>query len=182
MAYIDFSGLDQIYDELTKLGENAGEAKEAILDAGAAEVANVWIEVAEEREHHESHEMIDAIAPKKVGKDAREIYPQGTDSRGVRNAAKAFYLNYGTPSGRIKGDGWVFEAERRSEERVVAVMQAVWDQYISTGTIPYVKTFQPIKAGGKSGKKRKEKEYKPFEYTTDYWMSMSIKAQNKKLK
>ena len=56
-----------------------------------------------------------------------DIYPQGVDGKGVRNAEKAFILHYGTS--KIPGSRWVDDADRYSEETAPEAMAAVWDRH-----------------------------------------------------
>ena len=65
-----------------------------------------------------------------------DIYPQGKDRKGVRNAEKAFLLHYGTS--KIKPTRWVDEAESRGEAYALPAMERVWNQYLETGAVPDV--------------------------------------------
>lgn len=53
-----------------------------------------------------------------------DIYPQGKDRHGVRNAEKAFILHYGTK--RIAATHWVDDADRLCDTTVIAAMRAVF--------------------------------------------------------
>ena len=52
-----------------------------------------------------------------------DIYPQGKDRKGIRNADKAFILNYGCSS--IPGSRWVQEANENCGDSVNAAMYEV---------------------------------------------------------
>lgn len=61
------------------------------------------------------------------GGGSREVYPQGDDSHGVRNATKAYVLNYGR--GRaLRGDRFITGDEDAAEEAVRQAMQAEADR------------------------------------------------------
>ena len=131
---LSFSGLDELLRQLEQLDGGIADAMDEMLKAGAAEVTAVWKREAEARGHVDTRDMIDSIAPTRPWKtrnDARgiAIYPQGNDRTGVRNATKAFWLNYGTERG-IPGDGWVENADSRSESPAMEAMQAVYDRFI----------------------------------------------------
>lgn len=77
--------------------------------------------------------MIESIGfpkkPKLVG-DVRmiDIYPQGKDRKGVRNAEKAFILHYGTS--KIAATHWVTDADRICDTTVVPAMQREFDKIL----------------------------------------------------
>lgn len=137
MAKLDTTGLDAVVDELRRLGEGAGDVCERMIDAGAEEVRKAWRNVAEARGHRDTGAMIESIdtaAPDKRNPNAlyREIYPQGKDSKGVRNAEKAYILHYGTT--HIRADYWVDEAEAQAEGPAMAAMLAIWDDFLAKRT------------------------------------------------
>jgi hypothetical protein len=85
-------------------------------------------------------------APRTVG-DVRsiDIYPQGKDRKGVRNAEKASILHYGSqsktsvakrskkkkyPGPGIPATKWVDTADRISEEQAIPAMVKVWDDHL----------------------------------------------------
>lgn len=133
MARFDVSGLDETIAVMKRLGQMEGKAADAMLMAGAEEVRKAWRRSAEEHRHRDTGDMIASIGfprtPKDVGSiRSIDIYPQGKDKRGIRNAEKAFILHYGTK--KIKGSRWVDDADRYSEETVVPAMIRVWDNYM----------------------------------------------------
>ena len=132
MARFDTSGLDGVLEEMKREGELVGPAADAMLLAGAEQVKEAWRRSAEEHGHRDTGALIDSIGyprkPKQAG-DVRsiDIYPHGKDAKGVRNAEKAFVLHYGTS--KMKGSGWVDDADRYSEETAIPAMIQVWDNY-----------------------------------------------------
>lgn len=139
MARFDMSGLDPIVDEMRRMGEETGAAAEAMIQAGAEAVKLAWQRAAEEKGLRDTGDMINSIGyprnPKKIG-DAltQDIYPQGRDHKGVRNAEKAFVLHYGTS--KMPATYWVDLADAYSEETAVPAMAKVWEDYIATGKLP----------------------------------------------
>jgi hypothetical protein len=88
--------------------------------------------------------MIDSIGfarePKEIGDVLTiDIYPQGTDRHGVRNAEKAFILHYGiSDQKRHPATHWVDDADRYSEDYAEPAMVQVWEEFLSTGKVPHV--------------------------------------------
>ena len=133
MARFDVSGLDETIEDMKRMGQMSGEVADSMLRAGAEEVRIAWRQSAEEHRHRDTGDLIAAIGyarkPKEVGSiRSIDIYPQGKDRKGIRNAEKAFILHYGTR--RIKGSRWVDDADRKSEETVVPAMIRVWEKFI----------------------------------------------------
>ena len=134
MARFDTSGLDDVIREMERLGELYGETADEMLLAGADEVKKAWKASAERHKHRDTGDMIESIGyprqPKRVG-DIRsiDVYPQGTDQKGIRNAEKAFILNYGTKT--RPASNWVFDADARCAEPVAKAMEAVWDKKLA---------------------------------------------------
>ena len=138
MARFDMSGLQPVIDEMRKLGEESGEAAEAVLMAGAEGVKRAWRMAAEKHGHVAFGDMLNSIGyarhPQKTG-DALsiDIYPQGKDRKGVRNAEKAFVLHYGTS--KLAGSHWVDTADAYSEREAIPAMVETWESFIETGKI-----------------------------------------------
>lgn len=133
MARFDMSGLDPIIDEMRAMDEESGAVAREMILAGAEAVKQAWRRSAEEHGHRDTGEMIEAIGysrgPQTIG-DALtiDIYPQGKDHKGVRNAEKAFVLHYGTS--KLQGSYWVDTADAYSEQTAVPAMAEIWDKFI----------------------------------------------------
>lgn len=130
MARFDASGLDDIVRQMAAIGELASETADEMLIAGAKEVAEGWKEAAEQYGLKDTGDMIKSIKPTRAktlgGVRTIEIYPQGKDRKGVRNAEKAFLLHYGTSS--IKAKRWVDKAEQISAETAEKAMRETWEK------------------------------------------------------
>ncbi len=124
---IKTSGLDALTAELGRLANAVGgDLTERMLDAGAEAAAEDWKEGISEAGHIDSGEMLKSVAPAPVtGKGRREVYPLGTDSKGVRNAEKAYILNYGTSKRR--GDRFVDKIQKNAETDCYKAMARVFD-------------------------------------------------------
>lgn len=139
MARLDTSGLDDLIAEMERMGQSSGDVAEAMVNAAAVVIRDVWKETAEKYDLHDTGDMIRSIGfptpPQKIGAAIfRDVYPQGKDSKGVRNAEKAFLLHYGTS--RIKAKYWVDEAEAISGPRVQKRLEEIWGEFLETGKIP----------------------------------------------
>jgi len=75
--------------------------------------------------------------PKDVG-GIREIdiYPQGVNANGVRNAEVAFVLHYGTS--RRPGSHWVDDADTLAGPMISTAMTSIFDTFMATGEVPKV--------------------------------------------
>jgi hypothetical protein len=133
MASIKYEGLDEVMASMKSHGELVGKVADKMLMAGAEEVKKAWAASARKHDHKDTGDMIKSIdysRSPKTAKDIRtiDIYPQGKDRKGIRNAEKAFILHYGTSS--IKGSHWVDDAEAMAEEDVIRVYEQIWDEHL----------------------------------------------------
>lgn len=141
MARFEIQGMDEIIDQMKSMQLLTGKVAETMLMAAAEDVREAWRESAEEHGHRDTGQMIAAIGyPRKpsAASDALaiDIYPQGTNTGGVRNAEVAFVLHYGTS--KMPGSGWVDDADAKSGPRVTATMASIWSNYIQTGELPTI--------------------------------------------
>jgi hypothetical protein len=149
VARFEVEGLDFIIADMKRYGELAGETAQEMLMAGAEEVKQAWKGEAERRQFKDTKAMIDSIGFPRSTKRASDIlsidiYPQGKDARGVRNAEKAFILHWGTNSKstrrrkskkKFSGPGiprtlWVDDADRASGPRVMDAFTRIWDAFL----------------------------------------------------
>lgn len=154
MARFRTTGLDDTIRDMQRLGQESGDAAKAMLQAGAEKVKAAWRTATEAHGLVDTGDMLESIGfkrePKRVGDVySIDIYPQGKDRKGVRNAEKAFILHYGTSS--IKPTHFVDEADDLSEAEAVPAMVEIWEEYIRTGSVPKV-PMTPNHPGGVSNK------------------------------
>jgi hypothetical protein len=134
MASFDTSGLDDLINEMQRLGQEEGPVVDEMLDAGAAIIRDHWKETATKHGYIDTGAMVDSVDfPVKGNVRAlyRDIYPQGKDAKGVRNAQKAFILHYGKHN--MPGSYWVDEAETKAGPEVTEACQAIWDRFLKSG-------------------------------------------------
>jgi HK97 gp10 family phage protein len=132
----DISGLDDVIKQMTDMEQRTGKVADAMVAAGAGKVREAWQHSAQKHGHVRTGAMIGSIKEKfkKGDVPTAEIYPQGKDSKGVRNAEKAFILHYGTS--KIQGSHWVDDADQEAEETAIQAMTEIWDQFVATGKEP----------------------------------------------
>lgn len=102
MARFDTPGLDDLVKDIEGLSLSEDETDEILL-TGAAQAKKAWKFAAAMHGLKDTGDMIDSIGyPRKPttvgGVRCIDIYPQGKDRKGIRNAEKAFILHYGTSS------------------------------------------------------------------------------------
>lgn len=133
MARFDVSGLDEVTRWMEQMDEMTGEMADEMLLVGAEKAREAWQEAATLHNHRVTDDMFESIGyarePKTVeGIRTIDIYPQGKDRKGVRNAEKAAILHYGCRSN--PGSRWIDDADDRSEETVVPAMVRVFEEYM----------------------------------------------------
>lgn len=127
---LDMAGIDELAEELMREAGLSDDVIRELLYAGAEEVKKAWQASAESHRHRDTGAMIESIAADRAIRSNPtggfvEIYPRGTDGHGVRNAQKAYILNYGTS--KLKASHWVEEADANAEEPALEAMREVWD-------------------------------------------------------
>lgn len=141
MARFDCPGLDKVISDMQRMAETGGKCAEAMVDQAVVIIRDSWRESAERHGHRDTGAMIESVGfpnpTVKMGDIlSRDVFPQGKDEKGTRNAEKAFILNYG--KSRFPGTYWVDEAEAAADPKVAAALEQMWDQYLKTGKVPVV--------------------------------------------
>lgn len=144
MARFDTTGLNEVLREMERMNMMTGDVAKAMIKAGAEEAKVAWVTVAAGHGYRRSGDMMDSIGypkePKNLGNAlSLDIYPQGKDHKGVRNAEKAFILHYGTS--KLKGSRWVDEVGELTELTAVDQMANVFYEFIETGKVKEVATL-----------------------------------------
>ena len=134
MARIEYDGFERIDGVLTRLSR---DAIRQVVMAGAAACVEETRKNIEQYRHVVTGSMMAGVAPGKYHEDIDsgwvEVYPQGSDGRGIDNAQKAFVINYGRGGRRTKrtGDRFITGKMAAMDEVVKAAMQAESDRIIS---------------------------------------------------
>ena len=135
MARMEFSGTEEMMDQLFAESERLERKATEMLGEAGQVVVKAWQDAIEAAGHAppgksgratgDLMRSIRATAVKKNGEAyTSTIYPHGKDRKGQRLAEIAFVLHYGTS--KNPGDHFVDDAEARAEEAVQRVMEQVW--------------------------------------------------------
>lgn len=137
MARMEFSGtqelMDQLYAESERLERKAtemlGEAGKVVVDAWKQAITEVG-HAPPGKSRRATGDLLNSIRASAVKKNGdaytTSIYPHGRDRKRQRMADIAFVLHYGTS--KIKGDHFVDDAEAKADEAAQAVMEQVWNR------------------------------------------------------
>ena len=118
-----------------------------IVEAGAKAAEKRMAENTEARGHVRTGDMLKSIGTNEyretLGGGSVDVYPQGDDRKGVRNATKAYVINYGrgkrpygkrpkkSPTRNRTGDKFITGDESQAEKAVLEAMQAESDRLIA---------------------------------------------------
>lgn len=137
MAQFDTSGIKELIDQMQRMGLGISDVAMEMCDAAAEEIKNGWKRSAEEHGFRVTGAMINSIGYPEGpisagGMTYVDVYPQGKDGRGVRNADKAFILHYG--SSRIQASYWTDQGNQYAEQTIPGRLQGIWDKYIASNS------------------------------------------------
>jgi hypothetical protein len=137
MARMEFSGTQELMDELfaeserleRKATEMLGEAGKVVVDAWKQAITDAG-HAPPGKSRRATGDLLNSVRASAVKKNGdaytSTIYPHGRDRRKQGMADIAFVLHYGTS--KIKGDHFVDDAEAKAEEATYAVMEQVWNR------------------------------------------------------
>ena len=131
MAKFNVVGLDDIQERMLRREKATEEAVPEMLKAGGA--------VMQEAQKHEllstfrsdrsTGDLAASIVVSKVkekdGGKMVEVYPDGVDRHGVRNATKGFVLQYGRKN--MPARPWFTAANTKAADAVTDEMRRVWE-------------------------------------------------------
>ena len=135
MARMAVNGTEFIPEKMAKMDRGMFKS---ITMAGAKAAEERMRENTTQRQHVRTGDMLDSIGNNGYREwyqgGATDVYPQGGDRKGVRNATKAYVINYGRGgvkrNGGKMGDKFITGDEKRTEEAVYQAMQAESDRLI----------------------------------------------------
>ena len=144
MATCRVSGIDLVEQQLNRMGR---PMIRQIVEAGAKAAEKVMADATEEKGHIRTGEMMRSIGTNEyrefLNGGSVDVYPQGDDSKGARNATKAYVINYGKgkrpntkwpkkhPRRNRTGDKFITGNESKTEAAVTEAMQAESDRLIA---------------------------------------------------
>ena len=133
MARISYSGFEAIEGVLQTMDR---DTIRRLVMAGAEACVEETRKSIEGYRHVVTGDMMAGVAPGKYHEDLGsgwvEVYPQGTDGRGVSNAVKAFVINYGRGGRRTErtGDKFITGKKKTMQDVVSRAMQAESDRIV----------------------------------------------------
>ena len=120
---------------LDRLGAQARPMIKRIVMAGAGAAEQRMRQNIQQRRHVRNGDMLGAVGDNGYREFFRggqtEVYPQDEDRKGVRNATKAYVINYGRGGVRRRGrmgDRFITGDEKNTEAAVAQAMQAESDR------------------------------------------------------
>ena len=139
MARMSVNGFELLEGQLNRMGR---PMIRQILEAGAKAAEKRMAENTKRFRHERNGDMLASIGNNGIreymGGASTEVYPQGDDRNGVRNATKAYVINYGKGrkitrrnKANKTGDKFITGDESKAEEIVVQAMQAESDRLIA---------------------------------------------------
>ena len=139
MARMTVNDTDFDTSAITRMRENARDNIRQIVMAGATAAEQRMADNITQRRHVRTGDMLKAVGNNGYREGymygATDVYPQGDDRKGIRNADKAFIINYGRggvrKQGAKMGDRFITGDEKRAGEVVHQAMQAESDRILA---------------------------------------------------
>ena len=99
MATMRVNGFELVESQLNRMGR---PMIRKIVEAGAKAAEKRMTENTQKAQHMRNRDMLESIGENEYrelfGGGSVDVYPQGNDRKGVRNATKAYVINYGKGS------------------------------------------------------------------------------------
>lgn len=144
MATLKVNGFELVDRQFNRMGKTMIRQ---IVEAGAKAAEQRMAENVEKRRHMRTGDMLGSIGENEyrefLGGGSVDVYPQGVDSKGARNATKAYVINYGkgkrpmtkrpkrNPRRNLTGDKFITGDESQAEKLVQEAMRAESDRLIA---------------------------------------------------
>ena len=144
MARFNVNGAELLEQQIGRLDR---QMILSIVEAGAKAAEKRMQENIRLRGHVRTGDMLDSVGDNGIREfldgASTEVYPQGDDRNGSRNATKAYVINYGkgrrptgkrpkrSPKRNLTGDKFITGDEAKAEVIVYEAMQAESDRLIA---------------------------------------------------
>lgn len=133
MAKFELTGLGDIEKMLLNRETRVEAAVPEMVDAGADELIKAEQEEMERLKLVDTGDMKKSVGATKLRKTDsggyKDVYPQGKDRKGVRNAEKAFVAQYGKSN--LPARPWLTTARAKSGDKVSAAMRKAWEKKVN---------------------------------------------------
>lgn len=130
MAQFNVVGFEELEKRLLAREAAVTKAIPAMLEAGAAVLIEAQKREIEQMDIVDKHDLMNSIGATKIlrkGESAyTEVFPQGKDRKGVRNATKGFIAQYGKSNEPARP--WMTVANEKSAAAVHEAMRAKWEE------------------------------------------------------
>lgn len=139
MARFLYSGIDQVVEEMKRLGLMSSPLVDDMLEAGGKEMVEARKDVINryglvESKSMRDHEKHDKRPTRVTGAAFTDVYSRGKDKKGVRNAEKEFIQHYGRDGSKpITATHFVDVADKEGAAKADAAMIGVFDAYLEKG-------------------------------------------------
>lgn len=132
MAKFNMVGFDKLEREIAKRASVLPDAAPEMLKAGTDILVEYQRGSVIENRLIDTWDMFYSIkaGPVKEGRDGwyQEVWPQGRDQKGTRNAVKGFVQEYGRSN--MQATNWMSDANDAARDEVVEAMRKVWLEYV----------------------------------------------------
>lgn len=131
MADFNVTGLDYVMKEMERHQQAATTAIPEMLNAGADILIKAQKDEVQSMKIVDTGDMMKSIKGDKIKKDKDgnsyiDVYPQGKDRKGVRNAEKAFVAEYGTSKEPARP--WMRTANAKCSDEITEKEKEIWDK------------------------------------------------------
>lgn len=130
MAQFNVVGFEELEKRLLAREAAVTKAIPAMLEAGAAVLIEAQKREVEQMDIVDKYDLMNSIGATKIlrkGESAyTEVFPQGKDRKGVRNATKGFIAQYGKSNEPARP--WMTVANEKSAAAVHEAMRAKWEE------------------------------------------------------
>ena len=131
MADFNVTGLDDVMKEMMSHQQAAEEAIPEMLNAGADILVKAQKSEVQSMKLVDTGDMMKSIKGDKIKKDKDgnsyiDVYPQGKDRKGVRNAEKAFVAEYG--KSKVPARPWMRTANAKCSDEITEKEKEIWDK------------------------------------------------------
>ena len=123
---VSYDGIDKLVGDLLSLAEGVDDLCADMLDAATDTAIQDWRSGIVKAGHYDTGSMYNSVGVAHQSSKLRVVYPLGEDAKGVRNAEKAYIINYGK-KGAARGDRFVDVINAKADEDTYREMCRVYD-------------------------------------------------------
>lgn len=134
MARFSYGGIDEVIKDMDRMMMRTGPVADRMVQAGSKIMAEERQKEAKRRGLQDTGSMIKNMRPARrvrtvMGAKQLDVYSQGKDEKGMRNAEKEYLDHYGYK--KRPASHWVDTAEARGEKPANEAMVKIWEDFIN---------------------------------------------------